>query len=138
RSTNATCVALPTNQPIHPDRNRGKLMREDNQERPFHPTYNYARITDATEGLILTDVTTLADGEPRNNFLERALTWNENGVLDGARHLTIGGHYVYVAADKGIVILNLDNPLVPRVESIVPLEDARASALQFRYLWVTD
>ena len=32
---NATCVALPTNQPIAPARNQGKLMREDNQEQPF-------------------------------------------------------------------------------------------------------
>ena len=45
------------------------------------------------EGLILTNVNTLADGEPRNNFLKRALTWNPDGILNGARHLTIGGHY---------------------------------------------
>ena len=38
--------ALPTNQPIHPDRNQGDLMREDNQEQPFHPIYNYAVVTD--------------------------------------------------------------------------------------------
>ena len=42
RPTNATCVALPTNQPIDPDRNQGDLMRVDNQEQPFHPIYNYA------------------------------------------------------------------------------------------------
>ena len=138
RSTNATCVALPTNQPIHPDRNEGKLMREINQERPFHAVYNYVFITDSKEGLIVTDVNTLADGEPRNNFLRRGVTWNENGVLDGARHITIGGAYAYVVAAKGLVILNLDKPLSPKVESVVPLNDARASALQFRYLWVTD
>ncbi len=138
RSANATCVALPTNQPIHPDRNQGELMRDKNQEWPFHPIYNYAFITDSEEGLILTDVNTLADGNPRNNFLKRALTWNENGVLDGARHITIGGYYVYVMADKGLVILNLDKPLAPKVEAVVPLKDGRASALQFRYLWVTE
>lgn len=137
-SKNATCVALPTNQPIHPERNQGKLMREENQEQPFHPIYNYALITDDQEGLILTDVNTLSDGELRNNFLKRALTWNENGVLDGARHITIGGHYVYIIADAGLVILNLDDPLEPRLESIVALNDGRASALQFRYLFVTD
>ncbi len=137
-SADATCVALPTNQPIHPARNTGKLMRQDNEEQPFHPLYNYALITDRQEGLILTDINTLADGEPRNNFLRRALTWNENGVLKGARHLTIGGHYVYVVADVGLVVLNLDEPLHPRLESIVPLKDARSSALQFRYLFVTD
>ncbi len=86
-SKNATCVALPTNQPIHPPRNTGDMMRVANQEQPFHPIYNYAFITDAQEGLILADVNTLADGEPRNNFLKRALTWNPNGVLTGARHI---------------------------------------------------
>jgi hypothetical protein len=113
-------------------------MRETNQERPFHPIYNYAFITDAKEGLILTNVNTLADGEPRNNFLTRALTWNEGGVLDGARHITLGGYYAYVITDKGLVILNLDKPESPRVEATVPLNGGHSSALQFRYLWVTD
>lgn len=137
-SKNATCVALPTNQPIHPERNQGKQMREDNQEQPFHPIYNYALITDSQEGLILTDINTLADGELRNNFLKRTLTWNENGILNGARHITIGGHFVYIIADRGLVILNLNDPLKPILESVVPLKDGRASALQFRYLFVTD
>ena len=148
-SRNATCVALPTNQPIHPDRRKlpgfgmsatemNDLMTNVNLEQPFHPIYDYALITDAEEGLILTDVNTLSDGEPRNNFLKRALTWNDDGILNGARHLTIGGHYVYVAADAGLVILDLDKPLRPIVASVVPLNDVRASALQFRYLFVTD
>ena len=42
-------------------------MRGDNEEQPLHPIYNYAFITDAEEGLILTDINTLADGDPRNN-----------------------------------------------------------------------
>jgi hypothetical protein len=137
-SSDATCVALPTNQPIDPARNAGKLMRDDNEEQPFHPIYNYAVITDSREGLILTNINTLSDGNPRNNFMRRALTWNEGGILKGARHVTIGGHYVYVSADAGLVILNLDDPLHPKVESVVPVQDARASALQFRYLFVTD
>ena len=137
-SANATCVALPTNQPIAPLKNVGKLMREVNREQPFHPIYNYALITDAQEGLILTDVNTLQDGEARNNFLKRALTWNGGGILKGARHITMGGYYAYIAADAGLVVLNLDTPLEPRVAAVVPLDGARASALQFRYLFVTD
>lgn len=137
-SANATCVALPSNQPIQPSRNRGELMRETNQEQPFAPIYNYALITDAEEGLILTDIDTLMDGEPTNNFLERALTWNENDILTGARHLTIGGNYVYVAAEAGVVILDLAEPLKPQVAAVVPLDDVRGTALQFRYLFVTD
>jgi hypothetical protein len=135
-SRNATCVALPTNQPINPQRNQGDLMRKVNEEQPFHPIYHYAVVADAQEGLILVDVDTLADGEPRNNFLERALTWNPGGVLDGATHVTLGGRYAYVAAKSGIVIVDLDEPLKPRVAATVALEGARASALQFRYLFV--
>lgn len=137
KSKQASCVALPTNQPIQPSRNQGKLMRETNLEQPFHPIYHYALITDRQEGLILTDIDTLMDGEPRNNFLKRSLTWNENQVLDGARHITIGGSLVYITADIGIVILNLDDPLAPNLVSIIPIRKAHASALQLRYLMVT-
>jgi hypothetical protein len=150
-SRNATCLALPTNQPIAPERNRrmaetmvagpdgGQVsLRDANQEQAFHPIYDYAVVTDAEEGLILVNVDTLADGEPRNNFLRRAVTWNENGVLNGARHVTLAGHYAYIAAAAGLVVVDLDDPLHPRHVATLPLTDARASALQFRYLWVTD
>ncbi len=137
-SPNATCMALPTTQPINPERNKGELMRVENQEQPFHPLYNYAYITDAQEGLILVNVNTLADGEPRNNFLERALTWNPDGVLDGARHITIGGYYLYIATKRGLVVVSVDDPLKPVLVAQLPLDDMRASALQFRYLFVTD
>ncbi|HVO87767.1 MAG TPA: hypothetical protein VMV45_04430, partial [Casimicrobiaceae bacterium] len=137
-STNATCVALPTNQSIAPLRNQGDLMRIENQEQAFHPIYNYAAVTDAVEGLILIDVNTLTDRDPQNNFLQRALTWNENDVLAGARHIILGGHFAYIAADAGLVIVDLDDPLKPRLAAVVPLKDVRASALQFRYLFVVD
>jgi hypothetical protein len=136
-SRDATCVALPTNQPIAPERNTAE-MRAANQEQPFHPIYNYAVVTDAEEGLFLVDVNTLADGDPRNNFLRRAVTWNEGGVLAGARHITLAGHIAYIAASAGLVVVDLDDPLRPRHLATLPLRDARASALQFRYLWVTD
>jgi hypothetical protein len=137
KTKNATCMALPTNQPINPARNTAEL-REMNNEQPFHPLYSYAVVTDAEEGLILVDIGTLADGEPRNNFFKRAVTWNGGGVLNGARHITLGGHYAYIAADAGLVVVNLDDPLNPKTESVIPVRDMRASALQFRYLFVTD
>ena len=87
---------------------------------------------------LLKGVNTLADAEPRNNFIERALTWNANGVLDGARYLELGGYYAYVIADAGLVILNLDNPLKPKVVNVIELNRGHSAALQFRYLWVTD
>ena len=137
-SKDATCIALPTNQPIHPPRNTGDKMRKANLEQPFHAMYNYAYITDAQEGLILTDINTLADGDPRNNHLKRALTWNPNGVLSGARHITVGGYYLYITTKRGLAIVSVDVPLQPQLIAEVPLNDARASALQFRYLFVTD
>jgi hypothetical protein len=135
-SKNATCVVLPTNQPINPQRNENKLMREENQEQAMHPLYRYALITDAEEGLILVNVDTLADGEPRNNDLSRAQTWNPEGVLKGARHLSLSGHYAYIAADSGLAVVNLNDPLKPRLETVVTLHGVRASQAQFRYLFV--
>ena len=141
-SKNATCMALPTNQPIAPlrqgkDEATRKLMLEANQEQPFHPIYNYAFITDAEEGLIVANVNTLADGEPRNNFIKRDLTWNEGGVLTGASHITIAGSYFYITVPRGIVVLDMFDPLKPKVAAQIPLAGARATALQFRYLFVT-
>ena len=136
-SRNATCVVLPTTQPIHPDRNEGELMRVINQEQPFHPIYDYAVITDAVEGLILTDVNTLADQEPRNNQLRRALTWNPGGQLNGARHVAIAGSTLYVSADSGLVVVDADDPLQPNVLTTVPIASPRAAVIQFRYAFVT-
>ncbi|MGZ8336757.1 MAG: hypothetical protein ACXWU1_08860, partial [Allosphingosinicella sp.] len=156
-SRNATCVALPTNQPIRPDRNDSMAetqrqqangttisLLEENQEQRFHPIYNYAVVTDAEEGLFLVNVNTMSDGELRNNFLRRAAltsggtAWNENGVLNGARHVTLAGRYAYIIADAGLVVVDLDDPLQPRLAAVQPLNDGRASTIQFRYLWVTD
>lgn len=142
-TANATCLALPTNQPINPLRNTPE-MRALNQEQPFLPIYSYAAISDAEEGLILVDVNTLADGEFRNNKFERARfsdgskAWNPGGVLTGARHIHLAGALAYVAADIGLVVVDLTDPLAPVVAAVRELRDARASAIQFRYLWVTD
>ncbi|MGX7926829.1 hypothetical protein ACWPMX_09705 [Tsuneonella sp. HG094] len=136
KSKNATCMALPTNQPINPLRNT-QAMREMNQEQPFLPIYSYAAITDAEEGLILVNIETMADGEFRNNKLKRAVTWNPDGVLKGARHIVLAGEVAYITAAQGLVTVDLKDPLNPQVASIAPLDDARASAMQFRYLWVT-
>jgi hypothetical protein len=150
-TTHATCMALPTNQAIAPTRNRPAL-RTMNQEQPFSPIYNYAFVTDSAEGLIAVNVDTFADGEFRNNDLRRALTFNPDGKLTGARHITLAGDYAYVVTDKALVTVHLpkrwssaqpceitkdETCLEPQVTSVVPLDDPRASAIQFRYLWVT-
>ncbi|TNE52636.1 MAG: hypothetical protein EP341_06595, partial [Sphingomonadales bacterium] len=139
----ATCMALATNQPINPLRNT-EAMRAANQEQAFLPIYNYAVVTDAEEGLVLVDINTLADGEFRNNKLRRAKfadgskAWNPGGVLDGARHVHLAGEIAYVTARRGLVVVDLADPLSPQVAAVRELPDARASAIQFRYLWVSD
>jgi len=157
RSRNATCMALPTNQPIRPDRNdmmanterpqpNGTTISllEENQEQRMHEIYRYAVVTDAEEGLYLVNVDTLSNGEPRDNFLRRARlegganAWNPDGVLTGARHITLAGTFAYIVSDAGLVVVNLDQPLNPQLVTVRPLNNGRASAIQFRYLWVTD
>lgn len=139
KSKHATCVALPTNQPIRPGQNR-KIVEEhpENLEQPMHPVYSYAAISDAEEGLILVDIETLGDFEPRNNFLKRAATWNPDGILKGASHVILAGHIAYVSADQGVAVVDLDEPLAPRLLAMIPLPGARAAAVQFRYLFVLD
>ncbi len=143
KTTNATCMALPTNQPIAPTRSTPE-MRVINQEQAFLPIYNYAVVTDAVEGLILVNVNTLADGEFRNNKLTRKVftdgseAWNPGGVLTGARHIVLAGEVAFITADKGLVVVDLANPDAPKIAAVRELRDARASAVQFRYLWVTD
>ena len=143
KTTNATCMALATNQPIAPTRNT-EAMRQANQEQAFKPIYNFAAVTDAVEGLILVNVNTLADGEFRNNRLTRhkyadgSTAWNPGGVLSGARHIVLAGEVAYITADKGLVVVDLSDPDTPKLAAVRELRDARASAVQFRYLWVTD
>jgi len=133
-SSNATSFALPTNMPVAPFR----TPLPENLEQPMHPIYHYAFITDSEEGLIVVNVDTLADSEPRNNYLERALTWNENGILTGARFITLAGSNAYVATEQELVLLDLDNPLAPRVITTVPYHKPKAVAIQFRYAFVVD
>lgn len=131
---NATSFALPTVMPVAPFREQ----LPENLETPLHPIYHYAAITDSEEGLILVNVDTLADREPRNNFFDRALTWNENGILTGAKHIELAGSNAFISTPDKVVILNLDKPLEPKVIATVPYEDPSATAIQFRYLFVLD
>jgi hypothetical protein len=132
----ATAVALPTTMPIDTRR----VQRPENQEQwPIHPLYNYAYITDKYEGLILVDVMNLVDGDPRNNFLDRALTYNPDGMLNGAVNLAIAGNYAYVCCDRGVVVVSIADPLKPRIAGEVrEVKKPKAVAVQFRYAFVSD
>ena len=139
KSSNATCVALATTQPISYARNR--YITENlpqNMEQKMHEIYRYAVVSDSVEGLILVDIDTLADGEFRNNFFKRAVTFNPDNALKGARHVTLAGSIAYVTTDYGLAVVDLTDPLKPVLTAQMPLNDARASAVQFRYVWVTD
>lgn len=133
-SKNATSFTLPTSMPVAA--NRSSLP--ENLELPLHPIYHYAFITDSEEGLILVDIDTLSDGNPSNNFFSRALTWNENGVLTGARTITLAGAHAFIATQDRVVVLDLDDPLHPKLITSLAFSVPTSIAVQFRYAFVTD
>jgi hypothetical protein len=107
----------------------------------MHEVYRYAFFTDKVEGLIAVNVDTLADRDPKNNFLRRAVTFNPNGQLNGAVNLTVAGTYAYVLCARGLVVVSLDDPLQPQSVSEVGapfLRNARAVTVIFRYAFVID
>jgi hypothetical protein len=137
RTKNATSVAAPAT--IAPDPTREH--RPENCEPKIHPIYAYIYATDSEEGLILIGAGTLLDGNPLNNFVERALTFNPNGLLCGAESVTIVGTYAYVCCNAGLVVISLDDPLKPQVTAILGPETLRhpkAVQVQFRYAFVCD
>jgi hypothetical protein len=147
KTTYATAVASPTTLAVDPTR----TQRPENQEQKIHPLYAYLYVTDRDEGLVVignradgpnrAGVATLLDGDPTNNFLERAATFNPERRLDGAVNLTVAGRYAYVLAKRGLMVVDLDDPLHPRLVAEVgapDIVDARAVAVQFRYAFVTD
>ena len=83
-------------------------------------------------------VLTLLDGNPANNFLKRAGAFNPGGILNGARRITIAGHYAYILCNRGLVVVNIENPLAPKVESEIALASPQGVAVQFRYAFVVD
>jgi len=132
----ATAVALPATMPMAPLRTTGAIP--ENEEQPIHPLYRYAYLSDREEGLILVDVTTLTDGNPSNNFLTRAVTFNPGGALRGAETVTVAGRYAYLGCQQGLAVVDLDQPLAPKLVATLPLDGPRSIAVQFRYAFVAD
>lgn len=116
----------------------GKPAPAINEEGPIHPLYAYLYVADREEGLILVGAGTLLDGEPRNNFLSRALTYNPNGVLTGATNITIAGNFVYMTTPKELVIIDISTPLQPRITAQIPMNEPKSVAVQFLYAFVVD
>jgi len=144
---NALAVASPTTLGVDPLRQQ----LPENEEQPIHLVYAFLYVADKEEGLVVIGdpnlkskspgVGTLLDGNPANNFLKRAVTFNPGGVLTGARRITIAGTFAYILTDKALVVVDLDNPLAPRVTANIgapALNDPRGIAVQFRYAFVVD
>jgi hypothetical protein len=143
----ALAVASPSTLAIDPLRQQ----LPENEEQPIHLLYGFLYVADRQEGLVIVGdpnlkskspgVVTLLDGNPANNFLKRALAFNPEGVLTGARRISIAGTYAYILTDKSLVVVDLDNPLVPRVTAVIgapALNDPHGIAVQFRYAFVVD
>jgi hypothetical protein len=143
KTKDATSVGSPSTLAIDPLRTH----RSVNEEQPIALMYGFLYVTDAEEGLVVIGntkkkslgVVTLLDGNPANNFLDRALAFNPEGILNGARRITIAGHYAYILCSRGLVVIDIENPLAPKVTAEVEgLEDPRAIAIQFRYAFAVD
>jgi hypothetical protein len=123
----------------------------EKEEQSVHLLYGFLYVADKEEGLVIVGnpdlhskspgVGTLLDGNPANNFLKRALAFNPGGILTGARRITIAGTFAYILTDKSLVVVDLNNPLSPRVTATIgaPVLDGPATiAIQFRYAFVVD
>ncbi len=144
---NALAIASPTTLGVDPLRQQ----LPENEEQPIHLLYGFLYVADKEEGLVVIGnpdlkskspgVGTLLDGNPANNFLKRALAFNPNGVLTGAHRLAIAGTYAYILTDRSLVVVDLDNPLAPRVTETIgapDLDNPSGIAVQFRYAFVVD
>jgi hypothetical protein len=112
-----------------------------NEEQPIHPLYAYLYVADKYEGLVLVNAATLLDGDPTNNFLSRALTFNPDGILTDANNISIAGTHAIITTDRELVFVNINDPLRPFVEKRIgaaQLKHPRSVAVQFRYAFVVD
>ena len=98
--------------------------------------------TDKYEGLILVGAGTLLDGNPLNNFLQRELTFNPDGILCGAAAITIVGTYAYICCDAGLVVVVAGRPEEAAGDggrsATTSLKHPQAVQVQFRYAFVCD
>jgi hypothetical protein len=133
----ASSVALASTMTIDPTR----APLPANEEQPVHPLYDYAFVTDREEGLVVVGpLHRLLDGDPTNNFVERAATFDGGGALRGASSIWLAGTTAYVTTPRGLAVVDLDDPRRPRLLAHVgaPLRAPRTVAIQLRYAFVID
>jgi hypothetical protein len=138
----AMAVASPSTLALDPLRTQNPA----NEEQKISLMYGFLYVADKYEGLVVIGdpslgVGTLLDGNPTNNFLRRVPAFNPNGILNGAHRITIAGHYAYILCDRGLVVVDIADPLHPKVTAEVgkpDLVDPQGVAVQFRYAFVVD
>jgi len=160
----ATAVAAPSTLAVDPARWRlttdGHMVDPEharqlpaeklvNEEQAIHPLYAYLYVVDKLEGLIVVNAATLLDGDPLNNYLKRQLdeakypngAFNPEAALTGANNIAIAGTYAYITTDSALVIVDINDPLNPKIVSKIgapALKHPRAIAIQFRYGLIVD
>ena len=125
----AQAVASPTTLGVDPLRTH----RPENEEQSVHLFYGFLYVADKYEGLVIVGnpdlkakspgVGTLLDGNPSNNFLKRALAFNPDGALNGARRIAFAGTYAYILCDRGLAVVDLDTPLQPKLVAQIGAPD---------------
>ena len=142
RTKYATSVTLPSTLGVDPLR----LHQPENQEQTVSVLYAWVFITDREEGLVMTTVGTLLDGNPGNNFFdsksEKTFRFNPDGKLTGAEHSFMAGTNLYVVGQNGLFVVGLRNDALEAPilagELTAGLDHPRSVGVQFRYAFVTD
>ncbi|HEY2104070.1 MAG TPA: hypothetical protein VGH08_12560 [Chthoniobacterales bacterium] len=137
RTKFATAVAIPSTLALDPARSR----LPENEEQPIDLFYAFVYVSDREEGIVGSNVATIVDGNPENNFFKRDVTFNPGGILTGANYVTAAGHRLYVTTPRGLFVVDCTDPLHPRLSGQYSgefLRNPRCVAIQFRYAFVTD
>ena len=140
RTKYATSIALPSTLALDP----GRLRLPENEEQEIPLFYAYVYISDREEGLVISQVATLVDGDPDNNFLkeDQTIRFNPNGALTGASFVAAAGHRLYMTTPRGLFVVEVGKDgSHPRITGEVTngfLRNPRCVAIQFRYAFVTD
>jgi len=136
----ATSIALPSTLALDP----GRLRLPENEEQEIPLFYAYVYISDREEGLVISQVATLVDGNPDNNFLkeDQTIRFNPNGALTGASFVAAAGHRLYMTTPRGLFVVEVGKDgSHPRITGQVTdgfLRNPRCVAIEFRYAFVTD
>jgi hypothetical protein len=135
----ATSIALPSTLALDPAREH----IPENEEQLIDKFYAFVYISDREEGLVISNVATLVDGNPDNNFLKESETvrFNPDGVLAGATFVAAAGHRLYMTTPRGLYVVDVSDPMHPRIAGELTngfLRNPRCVAIQFRYGFITD